>query len=277
MIFGKIILAFLGLKLSSWFHFSPLIGVAFGGLIGHIIDISIQRKFANYQAKKYWANVKKAEANRSFVESMFVILGRLAAADGPINKIEEEKFLEIIRKYLKLNRKQLKKLKPLFVNGPAIDGSIQYHTARLFEATNSDENMLFGFYQLMTEFANADGKVTAQEAEILATVGQIIGVPYGRANSYSSSGSSGSSGHQGERRAEPPPAQQKVADPYTVLGCSPSDSTDKIRSQYRKLAGEFHPDKIMGKELSQEFIDFATERFKSVSAAYDQIRQERGF
>jgi DnaJ like chaperone protein len=284
MVFGKIILTFIGLKLSSWLGFSPLAGCVGGFFIGHIVDLGIARKIANYQAKKYWANVKKAEANRNFVESMFVILGRLAAADGPINKVEEDKFLEIIKKYLKLDRKQLKKLKPLFTNGPIIEGSIQYHTARLFEATNSDQNMLIGFHQLMIDFADADGKVTPAETEILATVGQIIGVPYGRSyaqgNSGNFSSANSNAGRENQQRAsaEPPPQQStKSADPYTVLGCAPSDSTDKIRSQYRKLAGEFHPDRIMGKDLSKEFIDFATERFKAVGAAYERIKQERGF
>lgn len=291
MAFGKIILTLLGLKLAGWLGYSPLVGCAAGLFLGHVIDLALARKIANHQAKKYWERVRKAEANRNFVESMFVILGRLAAADGPVNKIEEERFLEIIKKYLKLDRKQLKKLKPLFVNANGIGGSIQFHTARLFDAVDSDQNMLFGFHQLMMDFANADGKITAAEVEILSAVGQIIGVPYGSSyanGGYSQQQSSSSNGnhadagssqqsYQRNRSDAPPQNSGGTTDPYSVLGCAPTDPTDKIRSQYRKLAGEFHPDKIMGKDLSQEFVDFATERFKAVGAAYDQIRQERGF
>lgn len=55
-----------------------------------------------------------------------------------------------------------------------------------------------------------------------------------------------------------------MADPYTTLGVSRSASEKDIKSAYRKLAKELHPDK--NKDNPQ-----ATERFSKVTHAYDLL------
>ena len=64
---------------------------------------------------------------------------------------------------------------------------------------------------------------------------------------------------------------------YKVLNCTPQSSNDEIKSNYKKLVKEFHPDTIISKGLPEEFVDFATKRFQEIQGAYDNIRQERGF
>jgi DnaJ-class molecular chaperone len=54
-------------------------------------------------------------------------------------------------------------------------------------------------------------------------------------------------------------------DPYNVLGVARTASEDEIRSAYRKLAKEMHPD------LNPENRAEAEERFKRVSAAYEIV------
>jgi DnaJ-class molecular chaperone len=52
--------------------------------------------------------------------------------------------------------------------------------------------------------------------------------------------------------------------PYEVLGVKPDASAEEIRTVYRKLAKEFHPDLNPGKPEAEE-------RFKAVSSAYDLL------
>ena len=63
---------------------------------------------------------------------------------------------------------------------------------------------------------------------------------------------------------------------YAVLGCEKNDANEHIKSQYRKLVMEFHPDKIVSKGLPEEFTKFAQDKFREIQDAYDYIRKERG-
>ena len=60
-------------------------------------------------------------------------------------------------------------------------------------------------------------------------------------------------------------------DPYKVLGVNPTDSDDKIKEAYRKLARKYHPDKYADGDLKE----LAEEKMKEVNAAYEEIQRMR--
>ena len=64
---------------------------------------------------------------------------------------------------------------------------------------------------------------------------------------------------------------------YKLLNCTPDSSEEEIRSNYKKLVKDFHPDTIVSKGLPEEFTDFATKRFQEIQDAYEHIRRERNF
>ncbi len=90
----------------------------------------------------------------------------------------------------------------------------------------------------------------------------------GRGSSYS--GGTGDSGSHSRGTS------RKIRNPYSILECSPHATDEEVKSCYRRMVGRYHPDRFIGQELDQEFIDLATERFKEIQDAYDQIRKIRG-
>ena len=64
--------------------------------------------------------------------------------------------------------------------------------------------------------------------------------------------------------------------PYDVLGMKPSISNDGLKSHYRRLVADNHPDKLMARGVPKEFVAIATEKIAVINEAYDQIAKERG-
>jgi DnaJ like chaperone protein len=64
--------------------------------------------------------------------------------------------------------------------------------------------------------------------------------------------------------------------PYDVLGITPEIADDALKSHYRKLVAENHPDKHVAAGMPEEFIELANEKIAAINEAYDQIAKERG-
>jgi DnaJ like chaperone protein len=58
---------------------------------------------------------------------------------------------------------------------------------------------------------------------------------------------------------------------YRVLGLEPGAAEEQVRSAYRRLASECHPDRFSS--LGPEFVRAAEERFKILQEAYEEVRR----
>jgi DnaJ like chaperone protein len=61
-------------------------------------------------------------------------------------------------------------------------------------------------------------------------------------------------------------------DPYETLGVTGGDSPEEITRAYRRLAAQYHPDKVQ--HLGEEFRQLAEKRFKEIQEAYDAVKKQ---
>lgn len=138
---------------------------------------------------------------------------------------------------------------------------------------------------MLVGLAEADGVVDSQERYLLYEIAARLGVERmyvdaflhgnrsysytggGREEGYNQQGGYGYSGGARRRSAF------TGKDPYTVLGIEPTASDAQVKSAYRKLVNIWHPDRFQNK--SQAEIDAATEKFKEIQAAYEEILKAR--
>lgn len=57
--------------------------------------------------------------------------------------------------------------------------------------------------------------------------------------------------------------------PYEILNLPPDADQEAIKAAYRKLANQYHPDKVS--HLGKEFQDLAEQRFKEIQEAYQKL------
>jgi DnaJ like chaperone protein len=62
---------------------------------------------------------------------------------------------------------------------------------------------------------------------------------------------------------------------FNILGVKDSDSFEIVKKKYRKLVREYHPDKLMGMELSEDDILVAKEKMQELNDAYEAIKKEK--
>ena len=49
----------------------------------------------------------------------------------------------------------------------------------------------------------------------------------------------------------------------------------ELKTHYRKLIREHHPDTLIAQGMPQEFIDVANEKLAAINDAYDRVQKER--
>ena len=57
--------------------------------------------------------------------------------------------------------------------------------------------------------------------------------------------------------------------PHEILGVDKNASDAEIKNAYRRLAAQYHPDKVV--HLGKEFRDLAERRFKEIQRAYQEL------
>ncbi len=234
-IWGKLAGAAAGLALGG-----PL-GALLGGLAGHLV---VDRESEPSEVDKQLA----------FTIGVIALGAKMAKADGHVSKNEVRAFKEVFR-VPDSERENVARIFNLAKQDTAGFESYAKQLARLF---GDDPEMLRNILEGLIHIAQADQVVHPSEREYLRTVAAHFGI--------------------GESEFAHLMARHCAAErksPYQVLGVSPDIPNEELRSRYRRLVVENHPDKLMSRGLPQEMIDIANKKIAAINQAYDEIRKER--
>ena len=64
-------------------------------------------------------------------------------------------------------------------------------------------------------------------------------------------------------------------DPYDVLGVSPDMPLDQIKTVWRGLVRNTHPDSLMARGLPEEAVKMAEKRMIVINRAWEQVQDMR--
>ncbi|KAF5129970.1 Translocation protein sec63 [Metarhizium anisopliae] len=70
------------------------------------------------------------------------------------------------------------------------------------------------------------------------------------------------------------PAEQKLWNPYDILGISESASENQIKSHYKRLSVKFHPDKLQPDPAKNETVESLNEHYVELTKAYQVLTDE---
>ncbi len=251
--FGKLTFGSLGMILGG-----PLGAIAGTALGHHFVDKKESETPQLSQTRERVTLGQKEQAQAAYFVSMFSILGKLAKVDGIVTSEEIAVVDNFINK-LPISSEEKQFARQVFNEAKDSEFSIEDFASQLYNFLKGRPSVLLSFFDILFQVAAADGTFHSNEKEALNQIKDIFRITDMQYDNI---------------RA----CYFKDLNKYfNCLNCTPESSDQEIKSSYKKLVKDFHPDSIISKGLPEEFIDFATDRFRGIHEAYNKIRQERNF
>lgn len=239
------------------------LGAIAGAAFGSLLSGAGPRPTIGPGEDKYrtWYNQRMnahQKAEMTFFVGAFSMLAKLAQADGKVSRNETDKIDEFIRNDLKLDEASRETAIKIF--NTALHSHENFHeiTNQFYRQFRFQPQMLELMIDIMLRVAAADG-LTAKEETLIRDAAHIFRMSDERINQLK--------GRFGGHNA---------GSAYQVLGLHRDASNDEIKKAYRKLVTKYHPDKVTGQGLPEEFKQTAEEKFREIQNAYEEIRKERG-
>jgi len=245
-----------------------LLGLWFEGWAGIVVGL-LAGSGLGYLALRRWLR----RVNEEFVETTFSVMGALCKADGVVTP-EEIHVVERILTRLRLTPEQKETAKAAFSRGKAPRFDLDAQVRAFARLAPPGSTFFQLFLQLQRMAITADGELHPSEHAMLMRIAQQLGLAerdLAQLEALLRAATSTPSTRQGT------PGESRLNDAYAVLGVTSAASEGDIRSVYRKLIRENHPDRLASKGLPESMLTVAQERAREINAAFDLIKKTRQF
>ncbi|MGZ5850061.1 MAG: TerB family tellurite resistance protein [Methyloceanibacter sp.] len=219
------------------------IGALLGGVAGHYVIDRDQEQDG------------QAENQVAFTVGVIALGAKMAKADGVVTLDEVNAFKEVF----KVPEGEMKNVARVFNLAKQDVAGYEAYAEQLAAMFKGNRKLLEDVLEGLFHIAKADEVLHPREEEFLGQVAKRFGITETEFSYI---------------KARHVTAAKR--NPYDVLGITPSVGNDELKTHYRKLVAENHPDKLMARGVPKEFVAIATEKVAAINEAYGQIAKERG-
>ena len=202
------------------------------------------------------------EAQQTFMIAMISLAAKVAKADGSVSQAEVKSFDKFLKDQLGMAADERRVAARIFNEARDSDIPAEDFARQIRQLLGHQPARMRDLVSLLMSIAMADGRFHEAEERLIRSIAREMGLTRPRLRR--------------SRRHVQPPAPASDAS-YTVLGVTTGATDDEIKKAYRKLAKEYHPDVVANKGMGEDFQKFAAEKMRAVNAAYDAVKEARGF
>ena len=190
-----------------------------------------------------------------FSVAMIALSAKMAKADGVVTEDEILAFRQIFD----IPEDEFNHVSKLYNLAKQDVAGYHAYAKRVVRLFPEDPVILEDVMNGLFHIAKADGLVHENEMLFMDDIADIFGIQ----------------GREYERirlrHMEP-----EDGNPYVLLDADQSWDDDRLKSHYRKLIKENHPDRFIARGLPPEFVSIANERLSQINSAWATIKLERG-
>ena len=247
-VLGKIVGGTLGFAIGG-----PLGAIA-GAAFGHVFDKSAELDPGAGRPRLTYGE----STQLTFYVATFSMLAKMVQADGRVKQEELTAVEQFMTRDLNLDPHGRLVTRNIFQAAMKSNQRFEDFAYQFYAEFKNQPQFLELMIDILVRVSTADGSMNANEEKLIISALNIFQL-------------------ENEHFKTVREKYIGVSDKsYAVLGCDAKDPDEKIKRRYRKLVGDFHPDKIASKGLPEEFTRFASEKFQEIQAAYEDIKKERG-
>jgi DnaJ like chaperone protein len=262
-----------------WFtFFGLLIGHGAGAITGAIIGFI-------FDNLRYSQRKRATPEAGGFVGPLFTLLGAVAKSDGRVSEAEIA-VAERLMSRMGLNAEQRKQAATSFNVGKQPEFDVTRTINELRQWVGMRRDHAFPVLDVVIETVLAEGNPPPEKMAILRQLAFALRVSdmelmalmamKGYAWNQGAGGPRGGRQQYGNGGGYVPPQRTPQGpDPYAVLGIDRNADERAIKRAYRKLISEHHPDRLG--DLPEDMRKRAESRASEINAAYDRIKEARGF
>lgn len=237
-------------------------GAVVGAALGHAADTGAmpQSTFGDSR-QSLWSPARIAamfgRREQLFAIAVVALSAKLAKCDGSVTRAEIDAF----KRQFRMPPEAVREIGRLFDQARDSQEGFEEYAEQLGAAFADSRGVLEDVLVALFAIARADGPINAAELDFLRGTHRAFGLDrtaWDRA-----------------RGGTARPRGGDEIDPYAVFGVSRGAPLEEVRTVWKRLMRENHPDSLAARGVPEAFIRSASEKVAAINAAWDRIKRER--
>ena len=220
-------------------------------------------------------NNRKKQENVNEAKFLVSLLAKVAKSDGRVSELEARLITQVlddlsqkvsgvsgVREYLKEVYNSQKE---------NVDNA--YETARNYKrAFNLNYDTCVARLTFFLNLAYIDGEFNKSEQDVIRNIAYGFGIDKETLDEIIYKFDS----FYGSRFGADHDEISQENDAFEVLGLSKNASLDEIKTRYKELVRQYHPDILMGRGESKDVIERSTKKLQEINEAYGRLKEKFG-
>jgi DnaJ like chaperone protein len=242
------------------------IGSALGVLLGHQFDLGVAQ-LSTGDGVLFGSD----RIQQLFFETTFAVMGHIAKADGRVSQSEIRAARRIMHG-MNLSPGQVKTAIDHFTAGKSTGYPVSEKLTQLNNHLSKRTDLVRAFVEIQMQALIAAGSIEMAKRELLWQVARGLGM--GRVELAQIEALVRAQQFRVQSGGKESISMEQA---YRVLGLDPDVSDKEVKTAYRRLMNQHHPDKLVARGLPESMTSVAEEKTHEIRAAYERIKTQRAF